>query len=77
MVAPPFEDVGVIFGQRWFGQSEVVEFFVFELDRGMLLFGGALLVEDIPDVFGAIGFVGDGFSDGADEGDVSVFVFKG
>jgi hypothetical protein len=43
----------------------------------MLFFRSALLVEGIPDIFGAIGFVGDGFSDGADEGDVSVFVFEG
>jgi hypothetical protein len=43
----------------------------------MLLFGGALLVEDIPDVFGSIGFVGNGFSDGADEGRLPVFVFEG
>ena len=40
----------------------------------MLFFRSALLVEDIPDVFGAIGFVGNGFSDGADERDAPVFV---
>jgi hypothetical protein len=43
----------------------------------MLLLGDALLVEDIPDVFGSIGFVGDGFSDGADEGRFPVLVFEG
>ena len=74
---PPFEDVSIIFGQGWCSQSEVVQFFVFEFDRRMLFFGGALLMEDIPDVFGSICFVGDGFSDGADEGLLPVFVFEG
>ena len=43
----------------------------------MLFFRRAVLMEDIPDVFGTIGFVEHGFSDGTDEGLLTVFVFEG
>ena len=43
----------------------------------MLFFRRTVLMEDIPDVFGAVGFVEHGFADGADECFIPVFVFKG
>ena len=77
IVISSFEDIGIIFSQRRFGQPDGVEFFILESDRGMLFFRRAFLMKDAPDVFGAVGFVEHGFSDGADKGCFPVFIFEG
>ena len=69
-----FEYVSVIIGQARPSERDGVELVVFQSDRWMLFLRGAVLMEDVFDVFGAIGMKAEGLSDGCDQQVGSVLV---
>jgi hypothetical protein len=71
----PSDHKGIVVRQAGLLQADAIEAFLLEPDRGMILPGCVLLMEDILDVVGPIGVVRGGPPDGLHERSAPIFIF--
>ena len=54
----------------------MVQIFIFEFDRWMVMLGGHFLIKDILDVMGPVGTMKEGFFNGQDKGSGAILILE-